>query len=266
MAVVQKMVDFYNNWMSFADPRVTSFPFMTSPIPTIAITFFYLYFVLKLGPDFMKNRKPYNIQGLIILYNGVQVFLSFWLCLKFLLNKSVWRGSWRCEPVQIEDNSPENVEMMSLIYTYYVLKLVELLDTVFFVLRKNFYQVSLLHVWHHFSMPYGTWYVMKFVPGGHTWFYPMINSFIHGIMYSYYLLTAFDSTYKKSNTWKKRLTQMQMTQLMLIFLFYAQTVIQPSCRYPFSATFCVAGNAAMVFTFFINFYYKSYWQAKKKIT
>ena len=38
-------------------------------------------------------------------------------------------------------------------YTYYTNKYVELLDTIFFALRKKWNQISFLHVYHHAVMP-----------------------------------------------------------------------------------------------------------------
>lgn len=46
-----------------------------------------------------------------------------------------------------------------------MLKLVELLDTVFFVLRKKQNQVSFLHVYHHTIMAVFTWGYLKYLPG-----------------------------------------------------------------------------------------------------
>ena len=64
----------------FADPMVDSWFLMSSPLPVIAILISYLYFVLKLGPQFMEKRKPYNLQGLLVAYNFYQVIFSIWLC------------------------------------------------------------------------------------------------------------------------------------------------------------------------------------------
>lgn len=61
----------------------------------------------------------------------------------FCLPHQIWKGTW----------------------WYLVLKLVELLDTVFFVLRKKQNQVSFLHVYHHTIMAVFTWGYLKYLPG-----------------------------------------------------------------------------------------------------
>lgn len=63
-----------------SDPVVDSWLFMKSPVPVIIILVSYLYFVLKLGPQLMANRPPFQLKGLIIAYNAYQVVFSLWLC------------------------------------------------------------------------------------------------------------------------------------------------------------------------------------------
>lgn len=41
-------------------------------------------------------------------------------------------------------------------YIYYLSKFLELFDTIFFVMRKRFDQVSTLHVIHHGIMPFAS--------------------------------------------------------------------------------------------------------------
>lgn len=64
---------------------------MKSPLPVLAITFLYLYFVLKQGPEFMTNRKPFVLKHLLIGYNFSQVVFCAWLFFKsgvsYLLKK-----------------------------------------------------------------------------------------------------------------------------------------------------------------------------------
>lgn len=50
------------------------------------------------------------------------------------------------------------------------MKLLDLLDTAFFILRKKQQQVSFLHVYHHTGMAFGSWAATKFLPGGHITF------------------------------------------------------------------------------------------------
>jgi hypothetical protein len=53
------------------DPMVDSWFLMSSPVPILSILGFYLYFVLKLGPQLMANRKAFNLQKILVAYNFV---------------------------------------------------------------------------------------------------------------------------------------------------------------------------------------------------
>jgi hypothetical protein len=83
----------YRNILS-ADSRVAHWSMMSSPIPTIAIVLLYIYFVKVhqitetlppqpklqfLGPQLMKNRKPFQLKTAILVYNLLQVLLSTYL-------------------------------------------------------------------------------------------------------------------------------------------------------------------------------------------
>lgn len=56
-------------------------------------------------------------------------------------------------------------QMAAAVWWYFMAKIIELLDTVFFVLRKKNRQISTLHVYHHFMMPICSWIGTKFLPG-----------------------------------------------------------------------------------------------------
>lgn len=99
--------------------------------------------------------------------------------------------------------------MARAVWIYYMAKIIELLDTVFFVLRKKTSQVSFLHVYHHTLMPICAFIGVKYLAGGHGTLLGLINSFIHVLMYTYYMLSAMPSM-QKFLWWKKYLTILQI--------------------------------------------------------
>jgi elongation of very long chain fatty acids protein 4 len=72
-------------------------------------------------------------------------------------------------------------------------------------------QVSFLHVYHHGLMMWAWLYVCKVECGGDAWFGAAVNSFVHVIMYAYYLLSQAGVPCR----WKKYLTMVQMAQFGL---------------------------------------------------
>lgn len=146
-----------------------------------------------------------------------------------------------------------------------MVKVVDLLDTVFFVLRKKKNQITFLHVYHHTGMVMLTYGATKYLPGGHSVFMGGINSFVHVVMYSYYFITSYSPKYKANLWWKKYITQLQLVQFFLILLHYSILLVQPNCGYPkFTAGILVPQNLFMCILFG-DFYVKAYWKKPKNI-
>lgn len=101
----------------------------------------------------------------------------------------------------------------TLYHEYLIAKVTELVDTVFFVLRKKKNQITFLHVYHHTMMVVCTWGMLKYTPTYAIIMVGTINSLVHVIMYAYYGLSAFPSL-EKYLWWKKYLTAFQ---LVIIF-------------------------------------------------
>jgi hypothetical protein len=63
-------------------------------------------------------------------------------------------------------------------------------------------------------MPLSVWPGARFVPGGHASFFGLLNSFVHIVMYAYYLLAALGPQYQKYIWWKQHMTTLQMIQFI----------------------------------------------------
>ncbi|KAF9802537.1 hypothetical protein SFRURICE_013724 [Spodoptera frugiperda] len=190
-------VDFVDEWF-----------LMKSPVPVITITATYLYFVLKVGPEYMKSRKPYNLNNIIILYNIFQVFASvylFYLCTQLMLANGFVGKTCLLEKEQTRR------DITNAMYYYFLAKISELLDTVFFVLRKKDSQVTFLHVYHHAMMVVISWSILKYEPIYLTIYIRNVNSFVHMIMYTYYCLSAVPAL-KNYLWWKKYITKLQLVK------------------------------------------------------
>ena len=65
--------------MSFwyvSDPRVEGYFLMDTPWPSFILTVLYIYFVKYGGPQYMENRKPYDLRSVLLVYNFSMVALS----------------------------------------------------------------------------------------------------------------------------------------------------------------------------------------------
>jgi len=238
------------------DPRVDNWFLMSSIWPTLYISAFYVYFVKVLGPGLMKEREAMSLRKAMIVYNAIQTLFSAWMfkesCFFFLTG----RYNWLCEPVDYSDG-PESRRALYLGYIYYLSKFLDMTDTVFMVARKKNSHVSLLHVVHHSTLPILCWTGPKFVGGGNTGFGPFLNTFVHTVMYGYYLLSAMGPSVQKFLWWKKYITTIQMCQFVMVFL-HALRALFSSCDYPKAASLMFTVTGVQYFGLFLNFYRKAY--------
>lgn len=149
------------------------------------------------------------------------------------------------------------------VYTYFICKLIELLDTVFFVMRKKDRQISFLHLYHHSMMPICAWIGVKFFAGGHPTLLGVINSFIHIFMYTYYMLAAFGPHMQKYLWWKRYLTTMQIVQFIIIF-FHNFQMLFTSCNFPKPLSILLVLNSGLFIYMFGSFYINNYVKSKDK--
>lgn len=121
--------------------------------------------------------------------------------------------------------------------------------------------MSFLHVYHHTGMVLLTWHGVKYLPGGHSVFMGALNSFVHVVMYSYYLLTALNPKYKNNLWWKKYITQLQIVQFFLITMHWMVLYFM-TCNYPKFVIIVLVPQNLFMFALFTDFYFKAY--VKKK--
>lgn len=253
---IQNLVDNYNYMMSRKDPRVDGWLLMGSPFYTPIICASYIYFVKSLGPKLMRDRKPFELKLPIIIYNIVQVVFSIYVVYKGLVHAWLYRYSLTCQPIDYSDD-PDELIVVEMCWWYYICKLTEFLDTVFFVLRKKNDQITNLHVIHHSIMPAAVWWGVRFSPGGHGTFFGILNTFVHVVMYSYYLLAAMGPKFQKYLWWKKHLTTLQMVQFVAVFLHTIQLFFN-DCNYPKIIAYAMCFNSVMFMGLFTNFYIQAY--------
>lgn len=142
------------------------------------------------------------------------------------------------------------------LFVYWMSKFVELLDTIYMMLRHKFRQISFLHVWHHSTITLlADWaYTRSSIPA----IVPIValNSTVHIVMYGYYALTALYPLHDFS--WKKRITQMQMIQFIIAILHGTYGYLYHGfCGYS------ILYGLGML-SLFSNFYYNAFIASKKR--
>ncbi|XP_046960783.1 elongation of very long chain fatty acids protein 7-like [Vanessa cardui] len=244
----------YNGELNY----VSQWMLMNTPIPLIIITITYLLFVIKIGPKFMKNRPPFGLSNVLLIYNAVQVAYALYLC--YQGSRLIWQNGLIGKSCLMETQESRYI-ITSNTYSYFFAKVTELLDTVFFVLRKKDNQVTFLHVYHHLTIMWCTWFNLKYEPSYSTIFLGTLNSYVHVIMYTYYGLSTFPELAKKL-WWKKYITSLQLIQFVLMLLQSAASAIFPGCPPSYTLMIMIYINASLFIYLFGKFYIKSYLNSK----
>ena len=223
----------------------------------LAATVLYLgmcYF----GPKIMANRNAFDPKGFMLVYNAYQTAFNVATVALFVtelkrLSVDQWGG-------RLKWKNPESFRICLGIWLHYNNKYLELLDTVFMVVRKKTEQVSFLHVYHHCLLIWAWWLVCFTIKNNDcvdAYFGACMNAGIHVIMYSYYLMAAL----KIACPWKKYITQAQMLQFVICFAHAVFVLRDGHCPrvLPYSQMFVMANMLYL----FGQFYVKSY--KKKKV-
>lgn len=72
---------------SFADRRTNDF-LLSSPVSLSLLIGIYLYVVKVTAPNFMRNRKPFNLRNILIVYNIFQILANIYLSEKVVSTKN----------------------------------------------------------------------------------------------------------------------------------------------------------------------------------
>ena len=250
--------------MNDADKRTSKWFLMSKPWPVLSLLFLYILIVLA-GQQWMKARDAFNVKGILIIYNALLVILSVYMLYEFV---SAVVGTpnfnYFCQGVDSIEEHPNLMRHAIANWLFLISKIVEFLDTLFLIINKK--SVSFLHAYHHISVCVLWWIVVKWHPGGTTYFGAILNCFVHGAMYSYYLLSALGPQYKKYLWWKKYLTSLQLLQFFMVFVYLINATTVADCSYPRWLLWLFIGYDISLIILFGNFYNQEYVKNNKKKT
>ncbi|RMZ77884.1 hypothetical protein DV738_g4207, partial [Chaetothyriales sp. CBS 135597] len=223
------------------------------------------YYVIIFGGKYlMRNRQPFVLNGAFMVHNlyltlisGALLALFIEQLLPTLSNNGVffaicsYDGGW-------------TNQLVILYYMNYLTKYLELIDTVFLVLKKK--PLTFLHTYHH-----GATALLCFTQLlGHTsvsWVPITLNLTVHVVMYWYY----FQSARGIRIWWKKYITMLQIIQFVidLGFVYFASYTYFANVYFPWApnmgicageefAAFCGMAILSSYLVLFISFYFATY--------
>nr|ODN97866.1 fatty acid elongase [Cryptococcus depauperatus CBS 7855] len=208
---ISKPAPQYSTWISGASP-VSTQKAVVAAIGTYLLVIFG-------GREIMKSRQPYKLTVAFQIHNVI-LTLGSGILLALMLEEIVPMYFKHGFFWSICNTSAFTPRLITYYMVNYYFKYLELIDTVFLVLKKK--PLAFLHVFHHAATAILCFTQLE----GQTsvqWVVITLNLTVHVIMYYYYYATAGGAKI----WWKKYLTTLQITQFIidLFIVFFASTFL-----------------------------------------
>ena len=201
-----------------------------------------------------KIKKEGLVFYCVALYNLTQVLLCGWLVYSALVEHQRRGFKLVCNVHDLKEDG-----MAFIGHIFYLSKALDFVDTMFMIIKGNWRQVSFLHVYHHVAMFFIWWFAVKFCAGGDGIAGPVFNTFVHAVMYTYYLATSLGVTIPG----KRYLTQLQMTQLFSVTM-HSVLCIALDCKYPHWTQYAQIAFLMSLLYLFWQFYQGAYSKKGRK--
>jgi len=252
-------------WRNFGDRRVQSFPmFSNGPNILIIILITYLALVTKVIPDFMKSREPFKLEAVVRGHNIVLVISNAFF---FIITLGFLNYGTKLFDISIpsdEENSAQIQYELIVDYFYYTTRLIELLDTIFYALRKKQNKITFLHLYHHTQNAFFTWLAIWYRFNMRVnRFFALINSFVHFNVYLYCFLASFSRKIQRNFHWKKYIIQLELIQFVILGI-YGVIIEILGVPYPKVLKYAALVQCSVFLYLFSNFYLNRYKVEYKK--
>jgi fatty acid desaturase/cytochrome b involved in lipid metabolism len=200
-------------------------------------------------------------EGLLIfvsmaVYNATQVLLCGWMVYAALAEH--WR---RGLGLVCNEHDLAQDGMAFVLHVFYFSKVLDFADTVFMIVKRNWRQVSFLHVYHHTSIFLIYWLNSQTNYDSDIYFTIVLNGAIHFIMYGYYLATSFNVVVPTFI--KKSITNAQLIQFCCMELQGA-CLLFGDCGSPRNVTILYMVYISTMLVLFLDFKRRTYSSAKPK--
>ncbi|KIW54233.1 hypothetical protein PV05_06604 [Exophiala xenobiotica] len=237
-------------------------PMSTFKETVIALVSYYI--IIFGGRELMKHRQPFVLNGPFMIHNLYLTLISGGLLALFieqLLPEVVRNGIFHAV---CSYNGGWTDRLVMLYYMNYLTKYLELIDTIFLVLKKK--PLTFLHTYHHGATALLCYTQLV----GHTavsWVPITLNLTVHVVMYWYY----FQAARGVRIWWKKYITMLQIIQFVidLFFVYFASYTYFANSYFPWApnygtcageefAAFAGMGILSSYLLLFISFYFATY--------
>lgn len=246
------------------EPHLTD-KWLNAGWPAVPLGLSALYLLLiYLLKQWIETRDSIKSKPLIILWNTFLAVFSIAGFVRFApsaLLQEVAEGGFIHSVCLVNPFSTQTLNFwMSL---FVISKFVEFGDTIFLILRKA--PLTFLHVYHHVTVAFYSWYGATSRSSVGHWFVSM-NYFVHSFMYTYFMLKGF-GVYVPSVV-AKAITCLQLVQflngLICVLVAAARLWNGEVCNSALDFTLFGLVIYGSYFILFINFFYHRYISPKQQ--
>ena len=233
-----------------------------------SLLYMTLVYSEKLIPDNTseKIKKSLLFSNIVKSYNLFQICFNSFIVFKIIIGYSSvpWNGEIyhfieRCLGL-VHSKMSWQTHCINL---YLIAKYIDWVDTAIIVIKKSKKQLSWLHCVHHVIMPYPFHYWLNAIPdkAGIYMHQLLINSFVHVLMYSYYL---FAPLYPSLRKYKLLLTEFQLLQFYSCIMVAIMSVVYE--EFTMEAFGVYMSISTLLINMFGNFYKRELSRNKEYIT
>lgn len=225
------------------------------PWRIIGMVGLYLLFVLRIGPQIMQRKQPFDLRRPVRIYNFFNIIFNVWLAYKGISLSGNGYSFFNCNCLDRDYK-----RFSSYIDIFILSRVIDFLDTIFFVLRKKQTQITGLHVFHHSLVPMVIYLVASFSMTPFNGFLIVLNSLVHIVMYSYYYLATFPALVPYL-WWKRYITRIQIGQFIAALSYFSlgYLLLPRFCDDPPMVAVVTNLLSALIFlVLFLSFYSGAY--------
>eukprot|EP00658_Telonema_sp_P-2_P065516 TRINITY_DN54737_c0_g1_i1.p1 TRINITY_DN54737_c0_g1~~TRINITY_DN54737_c0_g1_i1.p1 ORF type:complete len:638 (+),score=150.25 TRINITY_DN54737_c0_g1_i1:216-2129(+) len=176
----------------------------------LIFTVIYISFIRSFT-RYMENRPPIEsrVYEAMVVYNLYQIVINGWCCaaiyyeVRHVLEMDIWGNE--------HDKHPRSYKLGFFIWVHYNNKFVDMLDTVFIVIRKKYGQMTYLHYFQRIVLVWTWFYVCRYACGGDAYFGAMVHSGVSVFTYLYYFCRQIGVYFP----WKSGVTYLHMLQCII---------------------------------------------------
>lgn len=140
-----------------------------------------------------------------------------------------------------------------------MIRMFELAETIFFILRKKKCQITYLHLYHHVSSILIFWVFFKYSGGMMEVFFIVVSKVAHIVKYLYYLMSSYTNVMTLFLLSKFIKPIMIVLQLFELFLFLGHSLIAVGAECNLSSLFYLQiANVVVLFILYTQFFIRNY--------